>query len=245
MRRNPPELHPLESPSLLVVLDEVALVQHRRRRVYQIYALLLQVLVFLEVLLRDSIQARVSHHADVQYDLCIEVICELRDELGLDGQLSVDKRDPVLQFRVRRDDDALAVRVVLRPSRAAHHLEHVLRAQLDPATFLRRINLRALDDDGVRGQVDTPGERCGGTQNAYVTVSEQLLDKCSVRACHARVVDGKAVGEEVGKVWVFDGGCFRLQDLPASGVLAEELHDGVLLERHIADGFCGLCSLLS
>ena len=58
-------------------------------------------------------------------------------------------------------------------------------------------DLCPLDDDGVRRQVDPPGQRCRGDKDLDVLVSKEFLYKCAVHAVHARMMDGKAVGKEV------------------------------------------------
>lgn len=40
-------------------------------------------------------------------------------------------------------------------------------------------------DDGVRGQVDAPGQRGRGYQYLNVLVTKQILHKCSIRANHS------------------------------------------------------------
>ena len=77
------------------------------------------------------------------------------------------------------------------------HLQHVERAQLHPAAFLRTIDLRAFDDGGVCRQVDTPGECRRRDEHLYVTRGEQVLDERTVDARHAGVMDAKAVRQQV------------------------------------------------
>ena len=64
--------------------------------------------------------ARVLHRAED--DFGVEVVGHLGDELRLDRQLLVEQGEVELQLAVVRDDDALALRVVLRPARATQHL---------------------------------------------------------------------------------------------------------------------------
>lgn len=90
--------------------------------------------------------------------------------------LLIHQRQVELQLRVVRDEDALADRVVLWTTCAAHHLHYVQRAKLRPASLFRVIDLKqarewsfkdlqmylsALDDHSVSRQVDTPGQRGG------------------------------------------------------------------------------------
>ncbi|RUS18549.1 hypothetical protein BC937DRAFT_88635 [Endogone sp. FLAS-F59071] len=91
------------------------------------------------------------------------------------------------------DDNALAICVELRSTRTPEHLQHVLRAQLDPLSFLGRVDLCALDDDGMRRQIDSPRECGRRTQHTHVPICEQLFDKRAVSARHARVMHGEAV----------------------------------------------------
>ena len=99
-------------------------------------------------------------------------------QLRLDGEAGVQQSQVVRDLVVRGDDDALAGVVELcivtaqrtnaviidssahlRPARAAEALQHVLHGHLHEPTLLGRVDLRALDDHGVRRQVDPPGER--------------------------------------------------------------------------------------
>ena len=105
----------------------------------------------------------------------VQSVGELLDELRFDGELLVEQRQVVLQLGVLRDDDTFAERVKLRPTRTAHHLHDVLETKLVPTTLFGVVHLRALDDHGVRGQVDPPRERRRGDEHLNVTVAEELL----------------------------------------------------------------------
>ena len=67
-----------------------------------------------------------------QHDLRVQVVRQHARQLGLDGQLRVEQGQVKLELGVAGDDDALAVRVVLRPPRAPKHLHHVQGGQLHP-----------------------------------------------------------------------------------------------------------------
>ena len=54
-----------------------------------------------------------------------------------------------------------------------------------------------LDDDGVGGQVDAPGQRGGAAQHLQVAPGEHALHQAAVGSQHARVVDPKTVREEL------------------------------------------------
>lgn len=66
---------------------------------------------------------------------------------------------------VRRADVADTLVLVLRATGATEDLEDVEDAQVDEGTLARVVDLRALDDDGIGGQVDTPCERCGTAED--------------------------------------------------------------------------------
>ncbi len=74
--------------------------------------------------------------------------------------------------------------------------------------------LSPLNDHGMSGQVDTPGQRCRGHKHLYVFVCKELLHKCPVYPGHASMMDGKPVGKEVlelnilvsGRAWGRGGG---------------------------------------
>ena len=48
-----------------------------------------------------------------------------------------------------RQDDAFSLSIELWSTCAAHHLKHVLRAELDPFAELWAVDLGALEDDRV------------------------------------------------------------------------------------------------
>ena len=77
------------------------------------------------------------------------------------------------------------------------HLQHVERAELHPAAFLRTIDLRAFDDGGVCRQVDAPRECRRRDKHLDVTRGEQVLDERTVDARHAGVVDAEAVRQQI------------------------------------------------
>ena len=91
-----------------------------------------------------------------------------------------------------------------RPARAAQHLHHVQRAELRPAALFGAVNLRALDDDGVGGQVDSPGESGGGNEDFNVALSEQIFREQTIQEMEPGVVDGESVRQEI----------FHVQTLP-------------------------------
>ena len=71
-----------------------------------------------------------------QYDLGVEVFGKLHDELRLNRDLLVHQTEVVLKLGGVRDDDTLAVPIILRTTGTAEHLEHILRRELDPTTLL-------------------------------------------------------------------------------------------------------------
>jgi hypothetical protein len=62
-----------------------------------------------------------------EYNLRIEVIRQLLDELRLNRELLVHHREVILQLLMVRNDDSLSERIVLGPSRTSEHLKDVLR----------------------------------------------------------------------------------------------------------------------
>mmetsp|Transcript_5223 Transcript_5223/g.13063 ORF Transcript_5223/g.13063 Transcript_5223/m.13063 type:complete len:209 (-) Transcript_5223:313-939(-) len=180
----------------------------------QIHATELQRGILRSSLVADTVQIRILEHAHVQervaqpihgllhgldraeHDLSVQVIRKLLDHLALHRQLQIRQAQVILQLGVRRHDDPLPLRVVLRPSRAPEHLEHIQRAQLRPPTLGRIVNLRPLDDDGVGRQVHAPRQRGRAAQDADVPVGEQVLDQLAIGPGHARMMGGEAVGED-------------------------------------------------
>mmetsp|Transcript_1476 Transcript_1476/g.4618 ORF Transcript_1476/g.4618 Transcript_1476/m.4618 type:complete len:419 (+) Transcript_1476:3107-4363(+) len=210
----------LQRAALAVVAHQLGAVEQRGGGVHQVAQPLAQLGVGLRLLDAHAVQLRAAQHADVQvgvaepvdgvvdalhgaqHQLGVEVVGEARHELALDRQLVVEQREVVLQLAVAGDDDALALAVVLRAAGAAHHLADVQRAQLHPAALLGAVHLCALDDDRVRGQVHTPGERGRAHQHLDVVVGEEVLDQRAVGAAHAGVMAGEAVGQQVAQLGV-------------------------------------------
>mmetsp|Transcript_28044 Transcript_28044/g.66664 ORF Transcript_28044/g.66664 Transcript_28044/m.66664 type:complete len:432 (-) Transcript_28044:2560-3855(-) len=198
VRRHASEVGRLQVSGLAVVLHQVRLKQRCRRRMRQVQSPLLQYGVLLNLVGGDAVERGVAEHADVEVrvaqpvysvahaldraedDLGVEEIGELLDHLGLDRELLVEQRQVVLQLRVGRDDDAGPAGVELRPAGAPHHLHHIQRRKLDPAALVGAVDLRAFDDDGVRGQVDTPRQRRRRHQNLDVAVVEERLYELAV-----------------------------------------------------------------
>ena len=119
--------------------------------------------------------------ADITHDhLRIEIVGELRNELTLDRQLLIHQREIVLQLAVVGDDDALAEGVELWTTSAPEHLKYILTREFRPPTLLWVVDLRALDDNGVRRKVDTPSERCRTDENVNMTGGEKVLDEYSI-----------------------------------------------------------------
>ena len=100
-----------------------------------------------------------------------------------------------------------------------------------------------FDDDSMRGQVDTPGERGGGDEALDVLVGKQVLDECAVHPVHARVVDGEPIGQNVLQLQVLHLLGLLLQDLQARRAL-DQTSDRLLLQEHVTDGARRLARLL-
>jgi len=60
------------------------------------------------------------------------------------------------------------------------HLHDIEGTELHPATFLGVVDLRALDNDCVRWQIHTPGQRGRRDQHLDVSVGKQVLDQRTV-----------------------------------------------------------------
>ena len=63
------------------------------------------------------------------------------------------------------DEDALALCVVLWSAGSTQHLEDVQGGEFHPLALVGGVDLGALDDDSVGGQVHAPGQRGGGHQH--------------------------------------------------------------------------------
>ncbi|MFN9905328.1 MAG: hypothetical protein ACK56F_04270, partial [bacterium] len=70
-------------------------------------------------------------------DLSGHLVCQLRNHLRLNRQLHIIQRQVVLHLGLIRQDDPLTLLVVLWSASASHHLQHILRTQLDPFALLR------------------------------------------------------------------------------------------------------------
>lgn len=55
--------------------------------------------------------------------------------------------------------------LVLRSTSTSEDLQNVENAEIDKGTFARVVHLRAFDNDGVGGQVDTPGKSRGTAED--------------------------------------------------------------------------------
>ena len=106
----------------------------------------------------------------------------------------------VREFFVFADNNPLPRRVETGAARAAEDLLHVQHGDVDVAAALRVVDLRALDDDRVRGQVDAPRQRRRRHEHLDVPVGEEVLHERAVGARHAGVVDGEAVRQQVLQV---------------------------------------------
>lgn len=114
---------------------------------------------------------RLRHTAHrAEHNFRVEHVSESRDHLTLDWQLLVHQRQIVLQFRVISDKDAFSVLVVLRTTGSTEHLHDIKSAEFSPAALFRVVDLGSLDDDGVRGKIDSPGK--GGCREEHLQSME-------------------------------------------------------------------------
>ncbi|GIX62067.1 LuxR family maltose regulon positive regulatory protein [Babesia caballi] len=262
--RNPPQRRGLDPPVSAIIPHERVLVQLEQRRVSQRLqphleqllvhrgrAILLVALVFIRrnhpiktrllahphgVVRVPQPRHRVLQRCHVpQHHLGVQQLRQAAHQLALDRQLLVVQRQVELELFVNRDDDALALLVELRPPCASHHLLHREGAQLRPAPLLRRVNLRALYDDGVRGQVDAPAERGRADQQLDVPVRKEVLDELPVGPRQAGVVDAEAVGQQLLELRSFNRLRLRRQNLARRAVAVQKHAEGVGLEGHVPD----------
>src|ERR1051325_6505029 len=118
-----------------------------------------------------------------------------------------------MHFSLCRNDDAFTVCVELRPTGTTEHLEHILRAQLHPATLLRGVDLRALDDDRMRWKIDTPSKRRCTDQNLDVAIRKEVFHIRSVSTAHTGVMDTEAIRQNVLEIGVVGRVCCLAQNL--------------------------------
>ena len=122
------------------------------------------------VLLHARVQVGVPSHCApsftsahrAEHELRVQVVRQARHELRLDRRRVRQQREVVRQFLMFGDDDALAARVEPGPARATEDLLNVQDAEVPEPALGRVVQLRALDDDGVRGKVNPPRQasRC-------------------------------------------------------------------------------------
>lgn len=144
-----------------------------------------------------------------------------------------------------RDDDTFTKSVVLRSSSSAHHLQDVLRAQLNPFALFWAIDLCALDDNCVSGQVDTPCQRSCRTQNLEIARSEQILDHLSIPLSHSCVMDSESEWEYVFKILRVTLFNLREENLFGGTIFFYELAQIILCQRHVSDDFGSPSSFLT
>mmetsp|Transcript_81372 Transcript_81372/g.244012 ORF Transcript_81372/g.244012 Transcript_81372/m.244012 type:complete len:945 (-) Transcript_81372:82-2916(-) len=215
VRRRAPELGRVERARRRVEAHHLGRVETRGHHLDQLRPPRVEPRVGLLLVVRDAIDHRVAAHAHVEVgvreprdslfdrrdrperDLGVEVVAKHRHKLRLDRQLLREHRQVVRQLRMRREDDALARRVKLRPPRAPKDLHHVEHAQVDERALLGVVQLRALDDHRVRREVDAPRQRSGAHEQVEQPVGKEPLRQRAVGAQHARVVHAVAAGEEL------------------------------------------------
>jgi len=99
----------------------------------------------------------------------------------------------VVQLVVARDQRGTASGVEARASCPTKDLLHIQDAKVLEAACLRVEDGGAFDDDGPRGQVDTPGQRGSAAENLKDAGEEHLLCEDAVGPQHACMVNTKAV----------------------------------------------------
>mmetsp|Transcript_34089 Transcript_34089/g.108391 ORF Transcript_34089/g.108391 Transcript_34089/m.108391 type:complete len:203 (-) Transcript_34089:1805-2413(-) len=101
-------------------------------------------------------------------------------------------------------DHGTCLRVELRSASTSHHLEHVGDWEVHIPLQLAIVVLRAFDDDEVRGEVDSPGQRRGGDQDQDLRLDEKLLNNFAIPLGQARVMYADAELEAVLQAGVRD-----------------------------------------
>mmetsp|Transcript_75394 Transcript_75394/g.157137 ORF Transcript_75394/g.157137 Transcript_75394/m.157137 type:complete len:283 (+) Transcript_75394:3647-4495(+) len=247
----------------LVVLDQVVLVQEHEGTVHQIDASLLQELVFFGFIGGDAVESRsVDHsHEEVgvaqpvhgvlsrldgsQHKFGIEHVWQNGQQLGFDRQLLVVEGEVVLQLAVLSDDDAMTRLVILGSACSSNHLHHIHRRELVPGALLGVVDLSSLDDDGVRGQVDAPGQCGGGHEHLNVPIGVQILNELTIGSGKTGMMDGETIRQQIFQLLSLNAFDFGLQDFARGGVGLQELGQSVVLHRQVAERGRGFGSLLS
>ena len=94
-------------------------------------------------------------------------------------------------------DDCFRLLIELRPPGSPHHLKHVGDGVVHVALRLPVVELGSLEDNEVRGQVDSPSQRGGAHQHLDFAIGEQTLAERTVSFGQSRVVETDAEGEGV------------------------------------------------
>mmetsp|Transcript_4373 Transcript_4373/g.8482 ORF Transcript_4373/g.8482 Transcript_4373/m.8482 type:complete len:342 (+) Transcript_4373:3671-4696(+) len=241
----------LERPAAPIIAHQGALLQDTGGRVHQVQAAATEKGVCPEGLVGDAVEGRVAEHPHVeegvanplhglldglhspQDDLGVEVVGQGLDQLALDGKLEVHEAQIILQLGVGRDDDTLPLGVVLGAASPSEHLHNIQGAKLLPASLLRIIDLSPLNNDRVRGQVDTPRQGGRTDEHPHVMVRKEILHEFAVAAGHASVMGGKSVGQDVAKVIRLDIGQLLLEDLSSGGVSAHKEPRLIFIHSHV------------
>jgi hypothetical protein len=79
-----------------------------------------------------------------QHDFGIEIVCQAIDELRLNGRLSHECADVVIQLFVCRNDKSMTTCIILRPTGATEDLLHVQNAQIDKLPVFGIVDVRTL-----------------------------------------------------------------------------------------------------
>mmetsp|Transcript_58238 Transcript_58238/g.125948 ORF Transcript_58238/g.125948 Transcript_58238/m.125948 type:complete len:223 (-) Transcript_58238:2133-2801(-) len=143
-----------------------------------------------------------------------------------------------------RDHDAMAHLVIRRSTCSPHHLHHIHWRELVPCTLLGIVDLSAFDDHSVRGKVHTPRQGRCGDKHLNVTVCIEIFNELPVCTRESRVVNGKAIRQEILHLLGLDGLHLSLQDLSGGRVLVQKFGERVVLHRQVTKGTCCLDSFL-
>ena len=74
------------------------------------------------------------------------------------------------------NDDPLSHGIVLRPTSPTHHLQNILRTELNPLSLLGAVYLSAFNDNCVGWEVDTPGQSRSRDQDLDVPGCEEIFN---------------------------------------------------------------------
>ncbi|KAH3661904.1 hypothetical protein OGAPHI_006083 [Ogataea philodendri] len=154
------------------------------------------------------------HHSDVQVSvpnpidtilqildrsqnyLCIEIVNQLGDQLGLNWKLLIQNCKVIFHLILISDDDSFTVGIVSGSSGSSQHLKNVLWREFNPSTFLWRVDIGTFDNNCVCWEINTPCQGGRRNQNFQISLSKQIFCCRSVLSVHSGMVNSKSHGED-------------------------------------------------